>query len=278
MTNLPIFSDKSILKDSDSKALEKYYLDLTVFRLQYAEYINERRYRVADTTLSYRQINFLDNSKVLKEKRESKKEWRKFTFKELVYFSIVKELRNYGFKNNQLKRLYDIFFKKENRFISDFALMLVSTKENVILVIDEKHTNFYTAEAFLDYLKANHLVFMNVNLNEIYMNLNERLGKERIEYKTYLDLQAENITKIYNEYDLNKKEAAIIKIIRNKDYKNIKVRKSGDKDFIIKGEKTTTLEEKDLMEMIKNKEFADIQIVKRDGNIVNIKIEDTYKI
>ena len=83
---------------------------------------------------------------------------------------------------------------------------------------------------------------------------------------------------IVKDFDTDEKEAELLKLIRNKDYKSIFIKKKDKNEFIVKGEKVELVKENDLVKMIEDKDFADINIVKRDGNIVNIKVEENFKI
>lgn len=60
------FSDKLI---SFAVATLKQYPELLSF-------IREEKYRAEDTNMSYRQLNSLEDAKLLRNNRASKKEWR----------------------------------------------------------------------------------------------------------------------------------------------------------------------------------------------------------
>lgn len=241
----------------------------------FQKFLNEKRFRVADTSLSYRQINSLDNNEVLKDERKKKEGWRKFSLKELIFFSIIKELRIYGIRDKQLENLRDAFFRPKYKKQADFAVMMTFIKLHIILAIDsESKVNFYDTASMELFLGKSFRSIIEINLNEIVMDLWEKIGGKRKEYKNNNEIMGE----IIDDFDLNKKELEIMKIIRDKEYRNITIKKNGQEEFIVKGEKTDMISEKDLLEMIKKKDFADIKVVKRDGNIVNIKIEDTYKV
>jgi len=237
------------------------------------EFINVKRYRVADTPLTYRQVNSLGSNELLHDERESTSDWRKFSFKELVYLTVIKELRKFGIIDEQLNNLKTAFFSEKEKFGSDLALMAVLGKTKIILVFDEdSKIAFYTIPEFNLFEKQS-AAFININFNEVVIKVLVKIGKERIDYKDELGL-------IYDlsKNNLNKKEEQILKLIRDKNYKTIIVRKNGDKSFIIKGEKAEIINEKELIKMIREKDFADISIIKRDGNIVNTKVEDNFKI
>lgn len=272
---IKVAGKESILKTFGT--LDNFYMLGAENIEAFQKMINAKKFRVADTTLSYRQVNHLDNTDVLKDTRKDKKHWRKFSLKELIFLSIVKELRKYGFKEEQLKPLQIAFFSKKNKndMLSDFAIGIVFIKLQISLIIDNQNRAFFFDDIGMElFFKKSYKSYLKINLNEIVNEIRAKIGKERIEYKTYGDI----IASVIDDFDLNKKELEIMKLIRNKNYKSISIRKNDKNEFIIKGEKTDKFSEKDLLKIIEEKDFVDINLVKRDGKVVSIKVEDTYKV
>lgn len=242
----------------------------------FIEVLNKKRFRVNNTSLSYRQINTLDNNSVIRDNRKRKKGWRAFSLKELIFFSIIKELRKYGIRDKQLTPLRDLLFSPDNAIRFDISLIKVFAGVKIFLTFDGD-SNFYVYDIIgfkIDGGEA-YKSFLNINLNGVVMSLMENLGiKTKIEYVDYFKMMSRTMKKV----SPSPREQEIINIIQNKDYNNITIRKKDNEAYIVKGEKATKLEEKDLIEAIKNKNFTNIQIIKRDGNIVNAKIEDIYKV
>ena len=83
--------------------------------------INEKKYKVADTGLTYRQASYI-NKNILEDDRENKQGWRKFSLKEVIYLSLVQELRLFGLNDNQLINLKKSFFS--NKYKSNFSSIL----------------------------------------------------------------------------------------------------------------------------------------------------------
>jgi DNA-binding transcriptional MerR regulator len=245
---------------------------------KFVVFLNEKKFRVSDTDFSYRQINSLDDNNVLEDTRETKNNWRKFSFKELIFLSIIKELRGYGFKSEQIKKLSNVFFGEKTKEQTDFAIGIVFIKLKITLLIDNKNNiSFYDFMAMEMFFSKEHKSFININLNEIVSEIWEKMGKKKISYKNYNDIIMESLA----ERTFNYKEAEIIKIIRDRNYKNIIINKKEGSDadsFIIKADGKRGLTEDEIVKMIREKDFGDIEIVKRNGNIVNVKVEDIYKI
>ena len=74
--------------------------------------LNKKNFKVADIPLSYRQVNVLSAAKLLGADNQNKGRWRKFSFKELVYISLLVELKRFGFDHKQIRNLHDSFFKE----------------------------------------------------------------------------------------------------------------------------------------------------------------------
>jgi len=239
-------------------------------------FLNEEKYRVADTNLSYRQINSFDSGSILKNSRANKKGWRQFSLKELIYLSIVRELRIYGLKNEQVKGLRDVFFEKENKHLSDVAIGMVFMGINITLLIgSEDNIGFYDFMGMEILVNKKYKSFININLNEVVGEVLEKLGKEKIGYKNYKDLVAGTL----KDYSINEKELEVVKIIRNKEYTEIIVRKRGDSgdDYLLTASGNRDLTEEEIVQMLKERRYGEIVITQR-GKIVNSKSTDTFKI
>jgi len=239
---------------------------------EYCREINEKRFRVADTALSYRQINYLDSADILKDNRKSDKEWRKFNFKEIIFFALTQRLRQYGLNDDYLKKIGDCFFKKTNSQNSDFAVIMAMNGQHIV-ISQESNGDVYFSDTITDNLyNSKQSILLRINLNEIINEFFKKTGKRK-QYKTYADIMSELAID-----GMSEKEREIMELIRNKEYKTITIKKNDKEEFIVKGETAKTANEKDLITMLKEKDFADFIVVKRDGNIVNIKVEDNFKI
>ena len=82
--------------------------------------------------------------------------------------------------------------------------------------------------------------------------------------------------------NLTRKETELIKIIRYKNYSTVRIRKNNGEVSLVYAERyktnTDNPSEKDLIKVLSSRDFKDMSIVKRDGKIVNYKIEETIKL
>jgi DNA-binding transcriptional MerR regulator len=232
----------------------------------YRLHLNKKLFSAASTGLTHRQLNALENNGIIRSGRKDKKKWRTFSYKERIFLLIITELRKYGLRDKQLRNLRNAFFKKANELDSDMVIAEVLEENKVVLLVNSKGEVSFHGPLHLD---EDYTSFININLNEIIESLRQEIGAtKKLGYITDADILTHMIP--------SGKEREILKIIRDKDYKNI--RKIGGGKFVVKGEKTDKLFEEDLIEMIGKKDFVDIKIIKRNGEISLIKVEDTYKI
>lgn len=266
------FDDKSPLFAMDRDTSAVFVKNSEEFML-FMDTVNAKGYTAKYSDLSYRQINSLGQKNLFPDFRKSDKEWRTFSLKELVYLKIVSKLRVYGFKDAQLISLRKAFFSRKSQITTDMALFAVFKGVRIIMMLNNKFQVSLHSEAAFNFIESFSSTFINVNLNEIMIEVWNRLGNEGVEYKNGYD-----ILRQFRVRNVNDKELEILNIIRDKDYKTITIRKNEKHEFIVKGEKMKELTEKELLDIIAKKDFVDINIVKRNGNIVNTKVEDNFKI
>ncbi len=275
-----LISDNLLLKYL--KANEQFKLD---------EFINKKLFTVADTPLTYRQVNSLDTDNLLTKDRAKKQGWRKFSFKELIYLLIVNELKKFGLKHEQLKQLWEAFFKeltkRENRQVAEIeinkgigeiAIGCVFGQVEIILSIDTEGQIVFYDPIHYALFNPNSKSQIQIRLNDFVNNLLVKSKKQPIPVIWSI---RQAILDGYR-FDLTTKEEELLKIIRNVDYSAIRIKKKDGEITLVYAEKvrdgsngTTT---QDLVEMLNTKDFQDINIVKRDGKIVNYKVEETIKL
>ncbi|HNV97466.1 MAG TPA: hypothetical protein PKL13_04165 [bacterium] len=233
------------------------------------EYFNRKRFRVADTNLTYRQINSLDNNNVLKNDRENERDWHKFSLKELIFFSVIKELRTYGLLDKQLIKLRKAFFDKDLSISSNFALIAILGKVKIILMLDNQMNVYFFDIPMFQALGRKYKSYININLNEVVGDVFEKIGKDRIEYKDELNLVSS---------ETSDEENKILEIIRNKDYKVITITKKGGEKYIVRGKTIQKISLEELAKMMEGKKYVDVNMKQREGDIQTVNIEDIFKI
>lgn len=263
------------------EANEKYKLD---------ELVNAKLYKVADTPLTYRQTNTLDKDNLLPKDAQTGRGWRKYSLKELVYLSLVSELKQFGVQHVHLRQLWDSFFKEPekvkngrattapNKGIGNIAIGCVFGQVEILLVIDKNgDTTFYDPTHFLLFGvdKTSCLV---VRVNDVVNKLLEQTGKKAFPIKWSL---GSTFLGDISRQPANDKEKIVFELLRNNNYTTIRVKKTnGQIGIIYAGKNSSTSENitpEKLREIINSKDYQDINIVKRDGKIVNLTVEETIK-
>lgn len=273
-------SDNLLLKYLEAN--EKYKLD---------DFLNKKTYTVSDTPLTYRQVNSLDADKLLSKDRENIQGWRKFSFKELVYVLIVHELKKFGLKHDQLRQLWDAFMKEptvddKRKFgeveitsgIGDVAIGLVFSHVEIALTVNsDGKISFYDPSNFAVFYQ-NEIPHIHITLNAIVNKVFETSGKATFPIKW--SIRQMLIDSIGQR--LSEKEGELLKIIRNEDYSALRIRKKNGEITLVSAEKSKNenyyVTTKDLIKLIDKNDFQDISIIKRDGKIVNYKVEEAIKL
>ena len=66
-------------------------------------FLNRRYFSLKETKISARTLNSWYKNNILNDDRIGGKGWSKFSFSELLWIGIVKELRNFGFSLKKIK-------------------------------------------------------------------------------------------------------------------------------------------------------------------------------
>lgn len=256
-----------------------------------SEFINTKVFSVADTPLTYRQINLMDTDNLLSKDRDNDKGWRKFSLKELIYIYIVSELKKFGFKHEQLSQLWMAFFKEHiasedkktgeiqiNKGTGEMVLGCVFGGIEITLCVDSSGQIVFYDPFNYSILYQNSKSQIHINVNNITNSLLAKYGYTQIPINDSLQEAAFN----WNKVDMTHKEEKLLEVIRNKDYTTIEVKKKNGEVYLLHagkvhdGENNVTMN--DILKMVKEKDFQDISISKRNGKIANYKIEETIKL
>ena len=224
---------------------------------------------------NYRFINYLSNTGLLDDNRDKAgKGWRKFSFVEMVYINLVIVLRNFGLKADTIKPLHGFFSEKYdpvdknytcnglrwlNALIAihfGYEIEILIFSDDRIMILDPQMMNVFgkrTSEGVL-----------RVSLSVMVNKTRETFGMKKLD-----------ITGSFDKSILSSAEVDILLGIRNLEegQERIKIKRTkggilieqdkiinaGDGDF---AHKITELMEDD---------FVDIQAVKRNGKVVNVK-------
>lgn len=247
--------------------------DLKSF-MSFCNFLDRKEFSVGDTVLTYREASYI-NKNLLDDTRENKNEWRKFSFKEVIYLTIIKDLRKFGIKDKKLINLKRAFFDKENAVFSDIAILLTFKKMRVDIMIDNDFNIYFvdTVDNFSMFRKK-FKMNINLNLNEYAMDIWEKISEERIEYKDALDILGNLMPE--------EGDKKLLDLIHKEGYEEFTYKKKGENDKksqVITGIKRDNVTQKELMNLI-NQKFTSIKTFrenqKKDG--ISVEIKKTHKI
>lgn len=247
--------------------------------------INKKSFTVSDTHLSYRQINTLSNDKLFPEERDNKKGWRKFSLKELIYFAIVHELKKFGLSHKVLMSLSDSFFKEP---IPNGQLQINKYTSEIAIgcaLIQAEIMLTITSEGKATYYDPPHYLLIGTEgTPSIQIKLNDiinAINKSMGKKLIPIKWSGRNYLWSKESISVSDNEKDVLNIIRNKKYSTIKLKtKEGKVSFIHAGEviDTKQLSNQKLVSLIETKAYQEIGIITEKGKIVSFKSEEKIKL
>ena len=99
-----------------------------------------------DLKIGSRSINYYEAIGLIRDPRGGeKKGWRKYSYIECVYLSIVRELRHYGINTDYIKTFYDTFVKDDDElFTNSILLAHLGYKMTIVIGPNQKEHIFDT--------------------------------------------------------------------------------------------------------------------------------------
>lgn len=114
------------------------------------ELVNDRKYNVGETDITYRMIGHWDEYDLLPQGLRQTNGWRKFTFIEMVWLRVVKRLRDFGLPIDKIALTKECLLewnKKSNTYDS-FEYYVVKTWKTkydpYVIVISDGHADIAT--------------------------------------------------------------------------------------------------------------------------------------
>lgn len=238
------------------------------------EKIQKRTFTVKDTGLTHRQINYLTSNGIMGDAREDELSWRRFNLKELVFLNIVAELRQYGTKDTILKSLHDAFFKDMCDRATDVMMFVALAGEKVYLTIEGGGSiGFYNITMHQLY-HSKTPCHMNINFNEYVLKAWNMHEGDSAEYRD----EIQHLEEKFSKERPTPQEVDLLDMIRDGKYKSFKIRRSGGGKLTVNARHMTKVQEEELEQVLKKRDYAEITVVKRDGKVVHVSLDDMYLI
>ena len=251
-------------------------------------FLDARRFTASDTGLTRRQLAALDADDLLSHVRGETRAWRRFSLKELAYIGVILQLKTFGFQHSQLKHLWQAFFGADpatlsllsfGKFEGEYAINQAILGDQILFFFQQDgFVVICDSERSLEMLDSCDLPYTVVHFNSIVAGIFRTLGLGDLPVTSNMEtLLAESL-----ESKLSGKEKQLLSIIRNNKYSEIRItKKNGDKFVVHAGrvydENADTTPET-VMRMLTTGDFRDVSATTRNGKIVKITEEDTFKV
>lgn len=249
--------------------------------------IRDRKFKIGDTKMSYRQLNHLDQAGLVDESRKSDKQWRTFNITDLLYLNVVMNLRGFDVKNDKIKYIQKMFYQPNINFkdvggitdaeIAIVGLMLEVVPIGILVFIDGEailtdNPDISYLQGHLDIKNRPHIFIM---LFETFKDeIKKLLNDENIQ--SAIDLQ--NYKSKYLHYPLSDKDHDLLAFVKDAKYSKIIIEKKSDGRFFLKGKKDKngpTITTDDILKLINSKQYGGVGLRMQAGKIAYLEDTDT---
>jgi len=189
------------------------------------EFLNQPQYTIGDETISSRVLKHWHDTGILEDNRPKGKGWRKFSFSEVIWISIVSKLRGFGMdlKNiKKVKQYLDSFNSTENQSkcpLLDFYITHCMTSKTPIKLLV-----FDTGEALIGRQVAIDIAIQYEFIKDDYISIDiAKLINTRFKGK--------KIQTDYLDYALTNIEKEVQRGIYYEDVKTMTIKVNGGKDI-----------------------------------------------
>lgn len=243
-------------------------------RQKLAESWSKPKVRIPDEVASYRFVNYLTNTGLLDDRREvAGKGWRKFSYVECIYLNIVVSLRKFGVKSEHIKPIYRLFsepYDKPNqvKYMGlDWLDILIAVHcgTEFELVIQENGAALILDPPMM------RLLGTTATEGSLRISISSIVNKIRLANK----LPLVTIRNTFGDLPLSDAETSTVLNMRSlregQERMNIK---RTNKGMFVEQEKIIDTDDDNfadtISELMKD-DFAEVQAVKRNGKVVNVK-------
>lgn len=240
---------------------------------EYRDFLRDKRYASSELGSNYRVVNHWAHIGLIQDDRLEKDKWRKFSIVDIVWVSIILELRKYGFGLDKLLNLkssiFDLAFGSKNPSHElEFMVFLAKLKIPVSLLVYEDGLGFFLADS--ENFSERHIKgYLGETLDKssfVLIDVNRLAGKvfSRQDFRPYFK----------NLVDLSREEFELISFIRFNDYDDVRIVFHDGTITHLEGKKKIENETR-ITEVIKQNSYQTIEVLVQDNNVV--KIESTVK-
>ena len=261
------------------------------------DFLHTPRFNIKDAkkimeSITYRKINDWDTKNVLSNSRENEeKGWRKFSAIDLVKLQITSDLRKFGV---DIEKIVSIIDKLSN----DKMLVSSFRKDDNGKEIEEK---FHLLEYyFFNSLNGNKIVILidsdfkphiaeETDILSLYSSFESANPCILLPYFSYVKQLFKKDIKINPESSLadfifnntlTEEERKVIELLKNNEYREITITKKNGLELMIKAtiSKRGEIDIEEIVDLIKQKDYQKLTVCKENGNIVYTQQQESIKI
>lgn len=234
----------------------------------FRDFLRNRKLTSADLNIPYRVINhwsglnlFIDD-----EPNANQIKWRRFSFTDIIWIEIIKELRKYGFSLDKISKLKEFIIDQPiaDPHAFEYQIFLTMVRTPVSLLVYEDGFGIFIAREG-DFSNKFIKGYLNSNLKRssfIVIDLNRIVTK--------LFPLKNNLPEFNDLVDLNADEVELINFIRFNSFEEVIVKLNDGKIQRFDGKKRESLEV-DLLDLIHKNKYQRVTIVQAGGNTIAVE-------
>jgi len=246
-------------------------------------------------SLTYRKIHFWSLKKLIPDSRETEKNWRKFSLVDVILLQIIARLRDISFSTEiiraiirQITNAHFIQLSKSGgtekiRFLElEYSILRVVNGDKLLLILD--HSN---SDEPIRFVKE-------------YLGIEGLLAEEQDAEFTILPVYAyiQTLARILGkELVLNEKDSVqefwlklirqptpqerkILNIIKDKSFDEVSIVKSGGEKFTVraKSHQRGAFNDKDILNAINSRDYQNVTVATVGGEKISLTKEETIKV
>jgi len=282
------------LKDYDNFKKERAYNSAEYnFVKKYASFFNEQAFTIKQIkncieNITYRKINDWENKGLLVANREKNPVgWRKFSINDVLKLFIISDLKKFGLNYKKIKTIItgisqDTIRVKNNnteeKFLKlEYNFFCGMKGEKLYLMIDKYNSHLFDKILVItDFIYGDSYLDPKIIILPFFLYI-QKLSSNLLNIKR--DYPSDSICLKFLELRQTDQEKKILKIIRDKNYQEIFIKKDND-EFKIKTKirKNGLISDKDIIKLINSQEYQNVTVITENGKKISIIQEIREKI
>jgi len=234
-------------------------------------------YHTAKTGYSHRLINYLADKGMLNpDCINNQGNWKKFSFRDLLYFAILQDFRDFGVSYKKLYSVHRLFYQ-ENSSIDEAVLACLSGVETTLSL---KSSGNCSLQCVNQYSRTELASNPDNEESVIRMFLNYQIRKTLESIKEKPEEVFSMFEKAVTQTVVTESEQQVLNALRNNDYLEVKVSKEDNElnTLYLQDARVNNPKLDEVIDLILKQNYGNIIVQKKDGHIVSARSEQTIKL